>query len=81
MRLRSLGKEGAECFKRLETMPESLEQWLEQLRKWGPLIVGGDVRQRTEYGSHRAFRTGGWNHSSNWRARGKDRRSGFFYDE
>ena len=38
----SPGKEGAQCFKEIKTLPETLEQWLEQLKKWGPLIVAGD---------------------------------------
>jgi ribosomal protein S18 acetylase RimI-like enzyme len=38
----SPGKEGGECFKSLDKMPETMGQWLEELKKWGPLIVGGD---------------------------------------
>jgi len=38
----SPGKEGAQCFKEIKTLPETPEQWLEQLKKWGPLIVAGD---------------------------------------
>jgi ribosomal protein S18 acetylase RimI-like enzyme len=37
----SPGSEGAAYFQRLEKIPETLEQWLEQLKRWGPLIVGG----------------------------------------